>query len=64
MFYGGPGTDKMYGGSGDDWLTGEDWANNRTADLLDGGANGSSGDSCLRWTNDRTVGCEYVTAGS
>ncbi|MBO3740926.1 calcium-binding protein [Actinoplanes flavus] len=64
VFYGGPGADKMYGGAGDDWLTGDDWTNNRTADLLDGGANGSSGDFCLRWTNDRTVGCEYVTAGS
>jgi Ca2+-binding RTX toxin-like protein len=64
MLYGGPGTDKMYGGAGDDWLTGEDWDANRTSDLLDGGANGTGGDSCLRWTNDQTVGCEYVTAGS
>jgi serralysin len=64
MLYGGPGTDKLYGGAGDDWLTGEDWDSNRTKDLLDGGVNGSGGDSCLRYTNDQTVGCEYVTAGS
>jgi Ca2+-binding RTX toxin-like protein len=64
VLYGGPGTDKMYGGAGDDWLTGEDWDSNRTKDLLDGGVNGTGGDSCLRYTNDQTVGCEYVTAGS
>lgn len=53
------GVDKMYGGAGDDWLDGRDFDDkDLTADLLDGGSNTVTGDTCDVGAKDKAVGCE------
>ncbi|BBH68394.1 hypothetical protein ACTI_50790 [Actinoplanes sp. OR16] len=55
---GDQGRDKLYGGAGDDILSGDDWGKH-AADLLNGGANGTSGgDWCQAERGDTKRACE------
>ncbi|MEV0897063.1 calcium-binding protein [Actinoplanes sp. NPDC049802] len=54
--FGSSGNDKVYGGAGDDTLEGDEEP--RTADRLDGGANGTAGDTCRAYKGDTRVNCE------
>lgn len=58
------GRDKLYGEAGDDILVGYENSGRFAADLLDGGANGPAGDSCLYTPTDTLVGCETRQAWS
>ncbi len=56
---GAGGADKLYGGVGDDWLEGREEGDvDRVVDLMDGGAHGAVGDSCVAKTRAQITRCE------
>ena len=62
---GAGGADKLYGGAGDDWLEGREEGDiDKIVDLMDGGANGTIGDSCVSKTRAQVTGCENYYAVS